>query len=59
MVSKLTNYQLRALNELSHRSPNLAKMNVQTLKNKKNRNVLTKVRSNIKTRRQQNRKNYL
>ncbi len=41
-MAKLTNYQLRALNELSHRSLNVAKSNIKRLNSKKNKKVLNK-----------------
>ena len=39
---QLTEYEMRALNELSHRSLNVAKSNIKSLKNKKNKKVLAK-----------------
>lgn len=42
MVKKLTDYQKRALSELSYRSVNVVKSNLKTLKNKKNRKALAK-----------------
>ncbi len=42
MARKLKDYQLRALSELSYRSLNTVKSNLKTLKNKKDKRVLTK-----------------
>ena len=42
MARKLKDYQLRALSELSTRSLNTVKSNLKTLKNKKNKRMLTK-----------------
>jgi hypothetical protein len=50
---KLTEYELRALSELSYRSPKVVAMNLKVLKSKKNRKNLTQAlnKSKSKTRR--------
>lgn len=50
---KLTEYELRALSELSHRSPKVVASNLKVLKSKKNKKNLTRALkvSNSKTRR--------
>ncbi len=42
MARKLKDYQLRALSELSYRSLNTVKSNLKTLKNKKDKQALSK-----------------
>lgn len=55
-MAKLTNYQLRALNELSYRSMNVAKSNIKTLKNKKNKRALNKALNKSRKNRRNNNK---
>lgn len=55
--AKLTNYQLRALNELSTRSLNTIKSNLKVLNDKKNKKVLSKALNMTRRNTKKNRRN--